>query len=47
MYRAKCINQLDKWDGLLKKGVISKAQFDELQETILNYVKQFVMIFPH
>ena len=36
MYRTECLNQLDKWHGLLEKGVISKAQFDELQGTILN-----------
>ena len=35
LYRSECINQLDKWHDLLEKGVISSAQFTELQETII------------
>ncbi len=33
--RSECINQLDKWHGLLEKGAITQQQFDELQKTIL------------
>ena len=40
-YRKECINQLDKWHSLLEKGVISKTQFDEIQGTILNDIKNF------
>ena len=41
LYRSECINQLDKWHDLLEKGVISSAQFTELQETIMNDIKRF------
>uniref|UniRef100_A0A1X7UNK9 SHOCT domain-containing protein n=1 Tax=Amphimedon queenslandica TaxID=400682 RepID=A0A1X7UNK9_AMPQE len=41
IYRTECINQLDKWHSLLEKGIISKAQFEELQGTILSDVKKF------
>ncbi len=40
--RSECINQLDKWYGLLEKGAITQQQFDELQKTILKDIFQNV-----
>ena len=36
----ECMEQLQKWRDLLDKSIISKEQYDELQCTILNDIKQ-------
>ena len=39
--RTECINQLDKWHMLLEKGAITTDQYKQLQDTILDDIKQF------
>ena len=39
--RTECIDQLKKWHALLVDGAISKAQYDDLQATILNDMHKF------
>uniref|UniRef100_A0A1X7VUW7 Uncharacterized protein n=1 Tax=Amphimedon queenslandica TaxID=400682 RepID=A0A1X7VUW7_AMPQE len=40
-YCSECIDQLDKWHSLFEKGVITTAQFAELQSTIMDNIKKF------
>ena len=37
----QCVDQLLKWHELLKKGAITKEQYDEFQSTIMEDVKKF------
>ena len=39
--RGQCVDQLLKWHELLKKGAITKDQYDEFQSTIMDDVKKF------
>lgn len=39
--RGQCVDQLLKWHELLKKGAITKEQYDEFQSTIMEDVKKF------
>ena len=39
--RSECINQLDKWNQLKERGVISSDQYQELQEKILQDIKKY------
>ena len=39
--RTECIEQLQKWHSLLQNGAITKAQYDDLQDKILNDIKKF------
>ena len=39
--RSECINQLDKWHQLMERQVISKDQYEELQDKILKDIKKF------
>ena len=39
--RTECIDQLKKWHALLVDGAITKAQYDDLQATILNDMQKF------
>ena len=39
--RSECIDQLDKWHSLLKRGAISQDEFDSMQKTILSDIKKF------
>ena len=34
--RTTCIEQMDKWHSLLEKGVITKQQYDQLQDKIMS-----------
>ena len=34
--RTACIEQLDKWHGLLEKGGITQGQYTQLQEKIMS-----------
>ena len=40
-YRSQCIDQLDKWHDLKKRGVITESQYSEMQEAILSDIKKF------
>ena len=40
-YRSECINQLDKWHGLMERGAITEEEFKEMQQTILTDIKKF------
>ena len=33
--RSECIDQLNKWHGLLEKGAISQTQYDEFKKKII------------
>lgn len=39
--RGQCVDQLLKWHELLKKGAITKDQYDEFQSMIMEDVKKF------
>ena len=39
--RGQCVDQLLKWHELLKKGAITKDQYDEFQSTIMEDVENF------
>ena len=43
-FRGQCVDQLLKWHELLKKGGITKDQYDEFQSTIMEDVKNFRLI---
>ena len=32
--RSECMDQLNKWHGLLEKGAISQTQYDEFKKII-------------
>ena len=41
-YRSECINQPDKWHGLMKRGAITEEEFKEMhsyryQKILINY----------
>ena len=38
--RTECMKQLELWHSLLEKGGITKEQYDELQHTILDDIKE-------
>jgi len=38
--RSQCIDQLQKWHTLLESGAITREQYDDLQVTILDDIKQ-------
>lgn len=38
--RTQCIDQLQKWHSLLESGAVSQEQYDELQKSILDDIKQ-------
>ena len=40
-YRSQCIEQLDKWHDLKKRGVITESQYAEMQDAILSDIKKF------
>ena len=40
--RSECIDQLEKWYGLMEGGAISSETYKELQETILKDIKKHV-----
>lgn len=40
-YRSQCIDQLDKWHDLKKRGVITESQYAEMQDAILSDIKKF------
>ena len=42
-YRSQCIDQLDKWHTLKERGVISAAEYSEMQSAILSDVKKFLI----
>ena len=39
-YQSECMDQLDKWHSLLRRGVITQEQYTELQESILSDIKK-------
>ena len=38
--RSECIEQLNKWHSLLEKGIITQANYDRVQQTILKDIMQ-------
>ena len=39
--RSQCIEQLEKWHGLMESGAISRQQYDELQAKLFSDIKKY------
>ena len=38
--RTECIDQLNKWHGLLENHIITQEEYDKVQQTILKDIMQ-------